>query len=557
MAKGRVPILDWLWSYHRSSLGYDLLAGLTTAAVVLPKSMAYAAIAGLPVQVGLYTTFIPIVIYAVLGTSRPLSVSTTTTIAILTANELEMIGPNASTATLAMAASALALMVGAILVVASVLRLGVIANFISEPVLIGFKAGIGLVIVVDQIPKLLGIHFDKGSFLQNILAIFHHLPERSTPTFVLGAVTVVFIFVVEHYAARVPAVLLAVAGGIAASALFGLPARGVAAVGDIPKGLPGFSIPDLKLAGSMWAGAAGIALMSFTESIASGRAFARRGEPRPAPNRELIALGAANIGAGLFGAMAAGGGTSQTAVNRKGGARTQLAALVTAAVAVATLLFLAPVVALMPSATLAGVVIATSIPLIQPREFRAVLKVRRLEFYWALIALAGVVVLGTLRGILVAVIASLLSLMQQAQDPHVFVLGRKKGTAVFRPRTAEHPDDETFPGLLILLIEGRLYFGNAQRAGEKMWALVQKERPKVVLIDCSGVLDFEYSVLVALLDTDDRMRAEGIALWLAALNPVARAVVERSPIGRRLGRERMHFNTETAVAKYLQKGATA
>ena len=548
-------MLDWLTHYRREALRFDLLAGLTAAAVVLPKSMAYAAIAGLPVQVGLYTTFIPIVIYAVLGTSRVLSVSTTTTIAILSASQLAELGPNATAEAQVGAAAALAAMVGAILIVAAVLRLGAIASFISDPVLTGFKAGIGLVIVVDQVPKLLGIHFDKGTFLQNVASIVRHLVETSPPTVLLGVLTVAAIFVIEHRLPRVPIVLLAVVGGIAASALLGLEARGVHVVGHIPGGLPAPALPDLALAGSMWAGAAGIALMSFTETIAAGRAFARQGEPRLVPNRELVALGAANLGAGLFGAMPAGGGTSQTAVNRGAGARTQLAALVTAAVAVATLLFLAPVVGLMPEATLAGVVIATSVGLIKPKEFKAILAVRKLEFWWALIATLGVITLGTLRGILAAVVISLLSLMQQVQDPPMYVLGRKRGTNVFRPRSDEHPDDETFPGLLILRVDGRVYFGNAQRVSEKMNALIAEQRPRVVLADCSGVSDLEYSVLHALLEVDDRLSADGVTLWLSALNPAARAVMDRSPIGRRLGRERMHFNTETAVAKYLARPA--
>ena len=382
-----------------------------------------------------------------------------------------------------------------------------------------------------------------------------HLGETSSATLLLGVITVVAIFAIEHWAPKVPIVLLAVVGGIAASALLGLEARGVDVVGHIPGGLPAPRLPDLALARSMWAGAAGIALMSFTETIAAGRAFARQGEPRLVFNRELVALGAANIGAGLFGAMPAGGGTSQTAVNRGAGARTQLAALVTAAVAVATLLFLAPGVGLMPQATLAGVVIATSVGLIKPKEFKAIRTVRRLEFWWALIATLGVITLGTLRGILVAVVVSLLSLMQQAQDPPVYLMGRKRGTNVFRPRSDEHPDDETFPGLLILRVDGRVYFGNAQRVGEKMTALIEEQRPRVVLIDCSGVSDFEYSVLRALLEVDDRLSADGVTLWLSALNPAARAVMDRSPIGQRLGRERMHFNTETAVAKYLAQPA--
>jgi sulfate permease, SulP family len=527
-----------------------VLAGLTAAAVVVPKAMAYATIAGLPVQVGLYTTFIPMVIYAVLGTSRVLSTSTTTTIAILTAAQLAALGPQADDAALAGAAALLALMAGVILLLAALLRLGGIARFISEPVLTGFKAGIGLVIVVDQLPKLIGVHFTKGGFFQNVAAIVRHLPEASLPTMGVAAGALLLIVVLEHATPKIPAVLVAVAAGIGAAALFGLPSLGVETVGRIPGGLPGFAVPDLALAAQMWPGAAGIALMSFTESIAAARAFTRRPEPGPVPNRELVAVGLANICGGLFGAMPAGGGTSQTAVNRAAGARTQMAQLVTALVAMATLLFLAPAVAFMPHATLAAVVIVTSIPLIKPRDFRAIRQVRRAEFYWAVIAAVGVVVLGTLRGILVAVLSSLAWILQQAQDPPLYVLGRKRGTNVFRPLTPEHLDDETVPGLLLLRTEGRIYFGNAERIGEKMWPLIQDAAPRVVVLDLSAVSDLEYSVLRALEDVDERLRADGIALWVAALNPDALEIFLRAPIGQAMGRARMLFNVEQAVEQF-------
>jgi len=547
---GILPILDSLRGYGPTEARHDVMAGLTAAAVVIPKAMAYATIAGLPVQVGLYTTFVPLVIYAVLGTSRVLSTSTTTTLAILTATQLAELGPQADQRALMATAALLALMVGAILVAAAVLRLGVVANFISDPVLTGFKAGIGLVIVVDQAPKLLGIHFTKGTFLQNLVSIVAHLPQTRVPTLLVAAAVLVFVFALEHRAPRFPAVLVAVAGSIAAAALLGLSSMGVETVGHIPGGLPAFAVPDLALAGRLWPGAVGIALMSFTETIAAGRAFAQRSEPRPAANRELVATGLANVGAGLFGAMPAGGGTSQTAVNRGAGARTQIAQLATAAVAVATLLFLAPVVGLMPQATLAAVVIATSVGLIKPAEFRAIRQVRTTEFLWALVATIGVIALGTLRGIVVAVIVSLISLLQQAQDPPVYVLGRKRGTNVFRPRSDEHPDDEVLPGLLLLGTTGRIYFGNAQRVGDKMWPLIQEAAPAVVVLDMSAVPDLEYSVLRNLEDVDDRLRAEGITLWVAALTPAARAVFDRAPIGRTMGRDRMCFNLEAAVERY-------
>ena len=257
--------------------------------------------------------------------------------------------------------------------------------------------------------------------------------------------------------------MIAVAAGIAGAYFLNLGAHGVELVGHIPQGLPSFTPPVLSLATRLWPGALGIALMSFTETIAAGRAFVRSDEPSTRPNRELLATGLANAGGALLGAMPGGGGTTQTAVNRLAGARTQLAEIVTAAMALVTMLFLAPLVGLMPEATLAAVVIVYSIGLIKPMEFRQILAVRRTEFRWALVAFAGVVLVGTLKGILVAIVVSLVALAYQVADPPVYVLGRKPGTNVFRPRSEEHPEDETFPGLLLLRLEGRVFFVNAER----------------------------------------------------------------------------------------------
>jgi MFS superfamily sulfate permease-like transporter len=292
--------------------------------------------------------------------------------------------------------------------------------------------------------------------------------------------------------------------------------------------------------------------MSFTESIAAARAFAAPGEPRPLPNRELLAVGAANLAGGLFGAMPAGGGTSQTAVARKAGARTQLASLVTAAMSLATLVVLAPLIGLMPQAALAAVVVAYSGDLIKPAEFSAIRRVRHAEFRWAAIAVIGVVVLGTLQGILVAVIASLLGLAQQAYDPPVHVVGRKRGTDVFRPRSDEHPDDESWPGLLILRVEGRAFFLNAQRIADKMSQAIAAARPAVVVLDGRALIDIEYTALKMLIEAEEQMRSRGITLWLASLNPEVLKVVQHSPLGETLGRARMFFNLQSAVTQYEQ-----
>jgi high affinity sulfate transporter 1 len=531
----------------------DLVAGLTAAAVVIPKAMAYATIAGLPVQVGLYTALVPMVVYAFIGSSRPLSVSTTTTIAILAGAELARVAPGAGAAELIAASATLAVLVGAILLTAAALRLGFVANFISESVLTGFKAGIGVVILLDQAPKLLGVHIEKTGFFRDVAAVLGQVPDASGVTVLLALALFALILLLERYAPWAPAPLVALAAAIGVSGALGL---GLATVGEVPRELPQLVLPERSLIVQMLPAAAGIALMSFAETIAVARAFAAPGEPRLAPNRELAATGLGNVAGGLLGAMPSGGGASQTALNRRAGAKSQTAARVTAAVTLATLLLLAPLISLMPQAALAAVVVAYSIGLIQPAEFLEIRRVRRTEFRWALIAFAGVLLLGTLEGILVAVVASLLVIAQQAYDPPVHVVGRKRGTDVFRPRSPEYPDDETWPGLLILRPEGRLFFANAPVIADKMRALYDAARPSVVLLDFRAVLDLEYTALKMLAEAEERLRGEGVELWLAGLNPEALAVVRNSKLGERLGRERMFFNVGGAVQRYESRRRT-
>jgi high affinity sulfate transporter 1 len=540
-----------LIGYRSDWLKPDVIAGLTTAAVVIPKAMAYATIAGLPVQVGLYTAFLPMVIYTVLGTSRVLSVSTTTTLAILTATELGEVVPSGDPASLLTASAALTLLVGAILVIACLLRLGFVANFISEPVLVGFKAGIGVVIVLDQIPKILGVHFPRGTFLQNLSSTLNSIPHTSWPTLAVGITMILLLVALEHFAPRVPAPLVAVAVGIAGAYLLNLQERGVGLVGHIPQGLPRLTLPTFSFMQQLWPGALGIALMSFTETVAAGRAFAKSDESAPQANRELLATGAANIGGAFFGAMPGGGGTSQTAVNRLAGARTQVSELVTAAVNVLTMLLLAPLIGLMPQATLAAVVIVYSLGLIKPKEFRDILAIRSTEFIWALVALAGVVLLGTLKGIVVAIIVSLVALAYQVADPPVYVLARMPGTNVFRPKSKEHLEDETFPGLLLVRVEGRIFFANAEHIQHKLKHLVDETQPKIVALHLRGVPDLEFTALKMLVEAEKRNRERGIRLWLVGANPEVLDMIRRSPLGEALGPDAMHFNLEIAVNKYL------
>jgi SulP family sulfate permease len=535
-----------------SALRFDLIAGLTAAAVVLPKAMAYATVAGLPVSVGLYTAFIPMIVYALLGSSRILSVSSTTTLAILAGAQLGLVVPDGDPGKLITATATLTVLTGGLLIGASILRLGFVANFISTPVLTGFKAGIGLVIVLDQVPKLLGTHISKEGFFRDILSVARHASETSLITLTIAVVALLALLAMERMRPHSPAPLAVVSAGIAASWFFGLSALGVATVGVIPQSLPSITLPSLDLAWQLLPGALGIGLMSFTETIAAGRAFANQTDPPIKANQELLATGAANFSGAFFGAMPAGGGTSQTSVVRSVGGRTQKASLVTAAVAVATMLALAPLLGLLPQAVLAAIVIVYSAGLINPAEFVSIRKIRTMEFTWALAAFVGVLVFGTLQGIVVAIILSLIGLSSQAANSKVYVIARKRGEDVLRPLSPEHPDDETFDGLLILRPEGRLFFANAQQVGDQIRALVAKYRPSVLALDMSRVPDIEYSALQMLIEGERRITEEGITFWLAALNPGVLECIRSSVLADRLGQERLLFNARAVIRKYQE-----
>lgn len=537
-------------SSSSKGLGLDVVAGLTAAAVVLPKAMAYATVAGLPVTVGLYTAFLPPILYALLGSSRVLSVTSTTTLAILAGAQLGLVVPDGDPGRLIIAVATLTALTGVLLIAASVLRLGFVANFISTPVLTGFKAGIGLVIVFDQVSKLMGVHITKTGFFRDVLSLVQEIPHASLLTLAVGGTALAGLLAMERVWPHSPAPLAAVSAGIAISWLAGLDALGVANVGFIPRSLPSITPPDLDLAWQLLPGALGIALMSFTETIAAGRAFAAKSDPPIHADRELLATGAANLAGAFFGSMPAGGGTSQTAVVRAVGGHSQRASLVMAGAAVATMLVLAPLLSLLPQAVLAAIVIVYSIGLIRPAEFASIRKVRRMEFRWAIAAFLGVLVFGTLQGIVVAIVLSLIGLASQSAKPKVYVIGRKRDADVLRPVSPEHPDDQTFPGLLILRPEGRLFFANAQQVSDRVQALVAAHEPRIVLLDMSRVFDIEYSALQMLAEDERRISERGATVWLAGLNPDVLEYVRASGLAGELGPDRLFFNVRTAIRHY-------
>jgi sulfate permease, SulP family len=549
------PIAAWLRGYSPAWLRLDLVAGLTAAAVVIPKAMACAVIAGLPVAAGLYTALAAMLVYPLLGSSRPLSVTSTSAIAMLTAAQVAAISSGGAGANGMAVAAMLALLVGGILIGARLLRLGFLANFISKPVLVGFEAGVGVVILVGQLKSVLGVHLASHSTIGTLRELPGLLPQIHGATVLTGLVGIAVLLVVPRLVPRLPASLVWVVASIAGSALVGLDALGVKSVGALPSGLPALALPDLSLAARLWPAALGIALMSFTESVASARTFCRSDDPPVNANRELLAVGAANVAAAFAGGMPAGGGASQTAVADKAGARSQMAQWVNAAMVLVSLLLLYRVIGLLPQAALGALILVVAASMIKPEQFRAIARVRRVELGWAFVTLAGVILLGTLNGILVAVAISILTLFYQANHPPVYAVAYNREKGIFR-RAGEHDGDETFSGLLILRTEGRLTFANAANAGEKMKALVAEYNPRVIVLECSAIPDIEYTALDMLTEAERNLRVRGVSLWLAALNPDLLQVVERSSLGKALGHDRMFFNLDKALEEW-QSGERA
>jgi MFS superfamily sulfate permease-like transporter len=447
----------------------------------------------------------------------------------------------------------LALLVGGILIAGRLLRLGFLANFISLPVLIGFEAGIGIVVIIGQLKSVLGVHPESNTTIGILLELPGLLPQIQLTTLLVAAVGIAMLVGLHRAAPRLPAALLWVATSIVASLLIGLGALGVATVGAFPAGLPSLTWPDWSLAEALWPAALGVALMSFTESVAAARTFWQRDDAPIDANRELLAVGASNLAVAAVGGLPAGGGTSQTAVADQAGARTQLAQWVNAAAVLITLLFLSSAIGALPEAALGAVIVVAAAGMIKPGRFRAIARVRRDELMWALATVAGVVLIGTLEGILIAIVISLLTLIYQANHPPVYAVAYNRERRIFR-RAGENDADETFPGLLILRTEGRLTFANAANAGRKMQELIEQAPPEVIVLECSAIPDIEYTALVMLTEAEQKLRARGATLWLAAVNPGLLPVLARSPLAAASAPGCLFANLHEALEAWQRTG---
>jgi sulfate permease, SulP family len=377
-----LPILTWLPAYHRSSVRFDLIAGATLWGLLVPESIAYAGLAGLPPEAGLYTLLATLAAYVVFGTSRHLVVAATSASAVLLATAVASVGPvNADE--YAANAAAVVLFCAGLLLLAGVLRLGFIAQFLSRPVMEGFVFGLAIFVTVKQLPKLFGIPKGEGNSVQQLIHLITHLNETSGATLAIGLVALALLVAVERYAPRIPGGLLVLVLGIAISAALGLAQHGVDIVGTVPSGLPSVGVPDINSEdiATLMAAAAGMVLVIFSESLGAAQAFATKYRYEIDPNQELVALGAANAGSGFIGGLAGGGSLSQSAVNEGAGARSEVSPLFAAVLILVTVLFLTPLFKNLPEAVLGALIIHAVARLWKFKEFRRYYRQQRVEFW--------------------------------------------------------------------------------------------------------------------------------------------------------------------------------
>lgn len=529
---GRIfPIINWLPGYQRRWLRYDVVAALTVWAILVPEGMAYASLAGMPEEAGLYAAILPLILYAVFGSSRELSVGPSSTVAILSATTVAGVAGSGDSGQFMVLSAFLALMVGGILLFSGLARLGFMSDFLSRPVLDGFIIGAALVIAMSQLPKIFGIEIEGGNFFQDAIAIVGELDQTNVTTLVLGSSLLALYLLLHRFAPEVPGAMVLLVLGIALVSIFDLnQTRDVHIIGDIPSGLPSLGWPK----GVSWdqfvvlvPGALGLALVAFADSISAARSFAARRGYEVDGNSELIAIGASNIGAGLSGSFVVDGSLSRTAAADGAGSKTQLSSLVTAALIISTVLVLTPLFKNLAEAALAAIVIGAVWHLIDFRKITDLWNLEKASFWAALLAMLGVLVLGVLEGVLIAIGFSLVALVYRATRPRVAVLG-KYGERYFD--VERHPEAKTEPGVLVVRFDYELYFANAEFFRGEVRRLVREAdpRPYAIVVDCEGIADIDVTAAEIMAELQDELTAEGIALLVARVKGPVRDMMRRT-----------------------------
>ena len=526
-------LLPTLAGYRPSWLRYDLVAGLSAGAVVVPQAMAYASIASLPAEYGLYTCMVPMLVYALIGGSKAMSVSTTSTVATLTATTLVTAGVAAGSKDAFADLVTITFVVGVILLVARLLKLGTLVENISEATLIGIKVGVGATVAVGQLPKLLGESTETSGlgFIRSINAVVLAIPHANLATILLSAASILLLLGLSRFAPRLPGALIVVVCGILLVAFTGITDAGVRLIAKVPSGLPLPVVPTFHDLGAIIPGALAIAVMAFLESAAVARSIRKAGEPQVDSNRELLATGAASLVGSFFQSMPAAGGFSQSAVNRKAGARSQLATVVTVVLAVIVALILGPILSLLPEASLASIVMVAVVGLI---DVRAMIRLARLSprEFWISAATGAVgLTAGLLPAVAVGVGLTIVLVLRELNRPRV--------------ETVSQTSD-----LLVLRLGAALYTANVLGTIREVEHRVDEAgRPGVLLIDAAALRLLSVMVVDALTDLDRDLDGIGVTLHIAALPDAALALARKTSWWQSLESEgRSHDSVEAAMS---------
>ena len=544
-----VPGLAMLRGYQRSWLRADLVAGLVLAAILVPQGMAYAELAGLPTVTGLYTTIACLVGYALMGPSRILVLGPDSSVSpLILAAIVPLLGSGGDPATAIALAGMMALLVGVIEIGLGVAKLGFVADLLSKEVQVGYMNGLGITIIVGQLPKLFGFSTDASGFVNEVKAFFAQLDETNTTTLVVGLATLTVLLGLPRVWPKVPAILVAIVGALVVSALLDLSAQGVKTVGALPQGLPTPSLPwtSVNDVGPLLVASLGITIVSLTDTIATSTSFAARRGDEVRADQEMIGLGSANVAAGLFQGFAVSTSGSRTAVAEQSGAKSQLTGLVGAGTVVVLLLFLNSLMADLPQTALAAVVITAALSLMDLPALRHFWRVRRTALLLSLVATAGVVFFGVLQGILIATVMSILMFFRRSWWPHGEVLGRVEGTGWHS--LAAEDDAEELPGIVVFRWEAPLFFANSGMFREQVRSLVRDKGARWVVLQCEAVTDIDVTAAQMLEQLDTQLNERGIHLAFVELRSRLQDLILRYGLLETLDKDRFYHSVEAALA---------
>ncbi len=543
------PPLQWLPHYRREDLSGDLSAGLTVGVMLIPQGMAYALIAGLPPIYGLYASLVPLVVYALFGTSRQLAVGPVAMVSLLVATGVAPLAGD-DVALYVTLALTLSLMVGALQFSLGAARFGFLTNFLSHPVLSGFTSAAALIIGLNQLKHLLGLNIARSHYIHEILwSALTQIGATHLPTLALGLGSIVLLVGLKRWKKTFPGALVVVVLTTLTVWLLRLDLHGVKIVGEVPSGLPGFMLPNVGMAEieALLPTALAIGLVGFMESIAVAKAFASKHRYEVDANQELIGLGLANLFGGLFQAYPTTGGFSRTAVNDQAGARTPLASILSAGVIALTLLFLTPLFFFMPKAVLAAIVMVAVVGLIDLKEARFLWHVKRQDFYLLVLTFLATLSLGIEQGILVGVAASLVLVIQQSSRPHMAVMGRLPGTKTYR-NIERNPEAVTRSDIIVLRIDAALYFANVSYFKDKLREIEEKAPAlRALVIDAYPMNRIDSSAAHALLEIIEDAQRRGIRFYFAGVKGPVMDVLERAGIVDRIGRDHFFLEVHDAV----------